>query len=236
MANLSNHQLFNCIWFRWLARFILLAATLAAFVLSFFPSQSQLHYIYSELAEARIGPEVSTVLTLPLLLIGAVAWFRPRPGGLLAVAWCLAALAARYMFGHDTVIYFPLFSLILAGGVLHLFLPERVRLSATTARRLSVAAAVISFAAPVCFLFTVILVLTLQLPAGLGTGLFYSVLAIILALFALHWPLAGGTAIVFFGGMLFSGVLITDHYPMYYVPVAGLSIMGGALHLIRAAK
>ena len=103
-------------------------------------------------------------------------------------------------------------------------------------KRLKRSAIGISFAAPAGYCVIMLLVFTIKLPAGLGTGLFWSPFAIIFSFLAIYKPLAAGIMMVISGGLLFSCSLITNHYLMYYLPISSIQIIAGILHLIRSAK
>lgn len=218
--------------FRWLARFFLISASVAALVLSFFPSLYRFHYVYPELAYHRISPEVAFVFVLPLVIITAIAWFWPRAGGSAAVAWATAILLTN--MSPYTTLFFPIWSVFLAGGVIHLFIPQKTDRSLSVDEKLNLSAIIISFTAPLCYLIILVLVSTLKLPAGLGAGLFYSPFAMVFAVLAIYKPFLGGTLMMFSGSLLFSTCLMSDHYPQYYMPISSLSIISAFLHLIRA--
>ena len=101
---------------------------------------------------------------------------------------------------------------------------------------LAIAASVFSFASPLCYLIIMLLVFTIRLPAGLGTGLFYSPPAFIFAVLAIYRPLAGGILLCIGGALLFVASLLTNHYPEYYLPISSLSLVGGILHIIRVSR
>jgi hypothetical protein len=101
---------------------------------------------------------------------------------------------------------------------------------------LSVTAIVISFAAPFYYLVIMILVLTIKLPAGLSTGLFYAPFALVFAILAAYKPLIGGILLIIAGGLLFSASWLTNHNIQIYLPIASFSFIGGLLHIIRAYK
>jgi len=102
-----------------------------------------------------------------------------------------------------------------------------------TNERLDAAAIVTTLLAPVTVAVIAVLVFTLHWPAGLGTGLFYSFVAVPVGLLAIYKSRTGGAITLLMGGLLLTASLMTNHYPQYYVPTGGLSIAGGLLHLFR---
>jgi len=218
-------------WFLWLARLFLLASAMASFILAFFPSLHRFHYVDAELATSRIDPGIAVIFTLPLIIGAGLAWWRPRAGGLFSVIYSLAVLITWPLKGY-TVIFFPLWGGFLLGSVMHVFIPEEAEISAIAEERLRRSAIVVSFLSPLCYALIFLLVFVIRLPAGLGAGLFYTPWAILIAVIAILRPSIGGPLLVFAGGLLFSASLMTDHYPEYYLPVSGFSIIGGILHLI----
>jgi len=97
-------------------------------------------------------------------------------------------------------------------------------------------AILISFAAPAGYFAIMVLVFALHLPAGLGTGLFWSPFAILFSIIAIRRPRAAGILLIVSGGLLFFSSLLTDHYTMYYLPVSGIQFAGGSLHLVRSFR
>jgi hypothetical protein len=101
-------------------------------------------------------------------------------------------------------------------------------------RYIGAIATITSFASPLYYLIIMLLVFIIHLPAGLGTGLFYSPFAFIFAVLAFYRPLPGGILMFLGGCLLFIASLLTNHYTQYYLPIASLSILGGVLHCIRS--
>lgn len=228
----TYYKITGSIWFRWLARLILLFSAVAAFTLSFFPSLHGLHYVDAEHAVSRIGPGIAVVFTLPLIIIAAVAWRWWRAGGLTGIIWSIALLAMALLYSSDTEIYFLIWGGVFLGGIMHVFTAGKKEPSVIAEEKLKWSAIIISFLSPLCYVIIFILVFLLKLPAGLGAGLFYIPFAIVIAVIAIYKPSLGGPLMVFSGSLLFSAALMTDHYPQYYVPVSSFSIIGGVLHLI----
>jgi hypothetical protein len=239
MSVTMYHRTTGSFWFRWLARIILISFAAASFILSFFTSLHGFHYVDAENAVDRIGPYTAIIFTLPLIIRAMVAWPRPRAGGLTAVIYSLAILAAAALdsnfYNHFTEIFYPLWGGALLGGIMHLFISKREH-PIIQQNRLRRSAIIVSFLAPLSYAVIFLLVFVFMLPAGLGTGIFYTPWAIFIAVIAIIMPSLGGPLLVFSGSLLFSVALMADHYPQYYVPIASFSIVGGMLHLIWRYK
>lgn len=233
------HRITDSFWFRWLACIILVSFATAAFILSFFPSLHDFHYVDAEDAVSRIGPGIAIIFTLPLIISAILAWPWPRAGSLTAVIYSLAILAmgplSNNFFNYNTTIFYPIWGGVLLGGVMHLFIPKGGQ-PVVQEKKLRWSAIIVSFLAPIAYAVIFLLVFLIHITAGLGTGIFYTPWAILIAVIAIIMPSLGGPLMVFSGSLLFSASLMADHYPQYYVPIASFSFIGGMLHLIWRYK
>ncbi len=240
--SISIKRLFNSLWFHWLARFLLLASSIAAFTLSFYPSMHSFQYVYSQGMYAREGTNAAIAFALPLLVLALIAWFRPRAGGIAAAVWILTLLviftyrliSENSRGFYDSTVFWPIIIVYLVGAVMHLCLPRQKENSILTDARFRWAAIIVTFAAPLLYFILLALAFAFRWPGGMGAGLlFFSPLAIIFGIVAVVRPFYSGIAIIIVGSLFFSLTLVTDHYPMYYVPISSVFIIGGALHLMR---
>ncbi len=239
---IPNIKPFSSQWFQWLARFLLLSSSVAAFILSFYHSLHGFQYVYSDFMYSRVGTNAALAFALPLLVLALVAWFRPRAGGITATLWILTILVIflvrlinEYFDGYNNSMFWPIGIVYLIGAIMHLFLPRDKENSLPADARFRWAAIIATFAAPAAFIILSIWIYIFKnIPAGTGIGLlFFSPLAIILGIIAVAWPFYGGIGIIIVGSLFFSLTLVTDHYPMYYVPISSVFIIGGTLHLMR---
>ncbi len=99
--------------------------------------------------------------------------------------------------------------------------------------RLDAAAITLTLLAPTGVGILGLLVFVLRWPAGLGAGIFYSLIALPVGVLAIYKSRTGGGITFTIGAFLLVACLMTNHYVQYYVPVAALSIAGGTLHLLR---
>jgi hypothetical protein len=70
-------------------------------------------------------------------------------------------------------------------------------------------------------------------PGEWGAVFFFSIAALPVGFLAIYRARTGGIITIIMGGLLMAGSLSANHYPQYYVPVVGLSLAGGLLHLFR---
>jgi hypothetical protein len=237
----STKSIFSSLWFHGLARFFLISSAVTALILSFYHSLHSYQYVYSEGMFSRIGTNSAIAFALPLLVLALIAWFRPHAGGIAAALWILTILVifivrliGEYFDGYDNSIFWPIGIVYLVGAVMHLCLPRQKENSIIADARFRWAAVIVTFAAPLLYFILLALVFAFRWPGGMGAGLlFFTPLAIILGIVAVAWPFYGGISIIIIGSLFFSLTLVTDHYPMYYVPISSVFIIGGALHLMR---
>ena len=67
-------------------------------------------------------------------------------------------------------------------------------------------------------------------------GIIWTFFAIIFAAIAVWHARTGGILIIIAGCLFFAGVLMTNHYLEIYLPVSGIYVIGGILHIFRSLR
>lgn len=99
--------------------------------------------------------------------------------------------------------------------------------------KVDIAAAAVTFLAPLTFGFILLFGNIFHWPGGMGTGLVYSIAVVPVGVLAMYRSRTGGIITAAMGTILVIMCLLRNHYPEYYVAVGSISIIGGILHLFR---
>ena len=190
----------------------------------------------------RFGPLQTLLASVPFLFIAITAWIWPVSSGMAAVLWTafwLWIAISRLDLGKA---FLPIYGVIIIGGVLHIIIGLWGTKTASdlpyhrspSDKRLHLVARICLFAAPV---INIIL-------GGVLDGINGSLLAaitgvplLLLAAIAWVWPTLGGILTMLCGTFYSWYFILLSAYDYDYrwlVPMFGVFIIGGILHLITA--